>query len=73
MTARTSRVGGRNVPAAFITHFLSGFASIVPKGAQGGRKRQRPLTAPVGGPWSTPMVPQSRSVVAPVIGLRSMP
>ena len=73
MTARISRVGGRKVPAAFMTHALSGLASMVPNGSHGGRKRQRPLTAPAGGPGSTPMVPQSRSVVAPVAELRSMP
>ena len=59
MTARTSRVTGRKVPAWFITQSLSGLAGTDPNGRQGGRKRQRPLTAPSGGPGSTPMVPQS--------------
>ena len=36
-TARTSRVGGRKVPAWFMTHCLSGLAGTVPNGAQGGR------------------------------------
>ena len=57
ITARTSRGGGRNVLLAFMTQALSGLAGTVPNGSQGGRKRQRPRTAPFGAPWSTPMVP----------------
>src|SRR5438045_3616749 len=56
-TARTSRGGGRKVLAWFITHCLSGLAGTVPNAAQGGRKRQRPFTAPAGGPGSGRMVP----------------
>src|SRR6184192_381456 len=57
MTARTSRGGGKKVFDWFMTHALSGLAGTVPNGSQGGRKRQRPFTAPVGAPGSTPMVP----------------
>src|SRR3954467_10326804 len=53
MTARTSRGGGRNVWAWFITHCLSGTAGTVPNTAQGGRKDQRPGTAPFGGSGHT--------------------
>src|SRR5436305_15158704 len=72
MTERTSRGGGRNVFDAFMTQALSGLAGTVPNGSQGGRKRQRPFTAPLGGPGPTPMVPKSRSLMAPVIGEKSM-
>src|SRR3954447_22658016 len=48
MTARTSRGGGKKVFAAFITHCADGLVGIPPNARQGGRKRQRPLTAPVG-------------------------
>ena len=75
MTARTSRGGGRKVFAAFITQSLTGLAGFDPNGRHGGRKRQRPLTAPraFSGPGSTLIVPKSRSLVAPVIGLKSIP
>src|SRR5947208_2420345 len=73
MTARTSRGGGRKVLTAFMTHAFSGLAGTVPNGSQGGRKRQRPFTAPLGGPGSTPMVPKSRSLVAAVRGSKSTP
>src|SRR4051812_47469478 len=73
MTARTSRGGGRKVPVWLKTQSLSALAGTVPKVEQGGRKRQRPRTAPFGAPGSTPMVPKSRSLVAPVSGSKSTP
>src|SRR6478736_2329567 len=69
IVARTSRVGGTNVPAAGPTHaFCVGTLAV-----HGGRNRQRPRTAPFGGPGSGRIVPQSRSVVAPEVGLISTP
>lgn len=62
MTAFTSRVTGRKLPDEFMTHCLSSLVGTVPNGRHGGRKRQRPCTAPKGGPGSTPIVPQSRSL-----------
>src|SRR5436305_1213763 len=56
-----------------MTQSLSGFAGFAPKARQGGRKRQRPLAAPVGGPGSTLIWPKKRSVIAPVLGLKSVP
>ena len=50
ITARTSRVGGGKVPGGPFTHCLSGLVGVVPNARHGGRKRQRPFTAPVGGP-----------------------
>src|SRR6476620_11070028 len=52
ITARISRGGGRKLPVAFITQSLTGLAGFDPNGRQGGRKRQRPLTAP--SPFSGP-------------------
>src|SRR4051812_31172928 len=46
ITDRISRGAGKKVFAAFITHSLSTFVGTEPKGKQGGRKRQRPFTAP---------------------------
>src|SRR5690348_13947567 len=69
ITARTSRVGGTNDPDAGPTHAFC----VATVAVHGGRNRQRPRTAPFGGPGSGTIVPQSRSVVAPVFGLMSTP
>src|SRR5579864_3040163 len=71
-TARTSRVGGRKLLVGGPVQSLKfvGSGTVKP---QGGRKRHRPVAAPLIGPGSTPMVPQSRSLGAPVVGFRSMP
>ncbi len=62
MTARTSRVAGRKV---FSSSGPKQKLNVATSPVQGGRKRQRPLTVPVGAPGSTPTMPQSRSVVVP--------